>query len=108
MANGSPILAFAGLWDRRRDRATGNEILSCTIIVCEANRWMETYHDRMPVILDENDFDGWLDGSLGADALKCASEFALREWLVSKRINKAGEGDDDPTVLEPPAPAELA
>jgi hypothetical protein len=57
--------------------------------------------------VDEKDFDGWLDGSLGADALKCASESALREWLVSKRINKAGEGDDDPTLIEPLAPAEV-
>ena len=104
-ADGSPILAFAGLWDRWRDRAAGEDILSCTIIVCGANKWMETYHDRMPVILDEKDFDGWLDGSLGADALKCASESALREWLVSKRINRTGEGDDDPTVLEPLTPA---
>ena len=103
-ADGSPILAFAGLWDRWRDRAAGEDVLSCTIIVCGANKWMETYHDRMPVILDEKDFDGWLDGSLGADALKCASESALREWLVSKRINRAGEGDDDPTVLEPLTP----
>ena len=69
---------------------------------------METYHDRMPVILDEKDFDGWLDGSLGTDALKCASESALREWLVSKRINRTGEGDDDPTVLEPLMPEETA
>jgi putative SOS response-associated peptidase YedK len=65
---------------------------------------MQASHDRMPVILDEKDFDGWLDGSLGAGALKCASESALREWLVSKRINRAGEGDDDPTVLEPLTP----
>jgi putative SOS response-associated peptidase YedK len=107
-ADGSPILAFAGLWDRWRDRTAGEDVLSCTIIVCGANRWMETYHDRMPVILDEKDFDGWLDGSLGADALKCASESALREWLVSKRINRTGEGDDDPTVLEPLMPEETA
>jgi putative SOS response-associated peptidase YedK len=99
-ADGSAILAFAGLWDRWRDRAAGEEILSCTIIVCGANRWMQTYHDRMPVILDEKDFDGWLDGSLGADALKCASESALREWLVSKRINRTREGDNDPAVIK--------
>jgi hypothetical protein len=33
----------------------------------------------MPVILDENDFDGWLDGSLCLDALTCAPVSALRE-----------------------------
>jgi putative SOS response-associated peptidase YedK len=95
-ADGSPILAFAGLWDRWHDRAAGEEIQSCTIIVCGANRWMQTYHDRMPVILDEKDFDGWLDGSLGADALKCASESALPEELVSKRISERAEATTIP------------
>ena len=37
-ADGSPILAFAGLWDRWRDRAGGEDVLSCTIIVRGANR----------------------------------------------------------------------
>jgi SOS response associated peptidase (SRAP) len=50
-ADGSPVLAFAGLWDRWR--YNGEDILSCTIIVRAANRWMATYHDRMPVILDD-------------------------------------------------------
>jgi putative SOS response-associated peptidase YedK len=62
---------------------------------------METYHDRMPVILDTEHFSAWLDGSLGAEALKCADEDTLREWPVSPRINRTGVGDDDPTVIEP-------
>ena len=64
-ADGSPVLAFAGLWDRWRDPATREEILSCTIIVSGASAWMEPYHDRMPVLLREADFDAWLDGLLG-------------------------------------------
>jgi putative SOS response-associated peptidase YedK len=100
-ADGSPILAFAGLWDRWRDPATVEDILSCTIIVCGGSKWMETYHDRMPVTLDEANFDGWLDGSVGPEALTCAAESALRERPVSKRLNKTGEGDDDPTIIEP-------
>jgi len=100
-ADGSPILAFAGLWDRWHDPESGEEVLSCTIIVAGASEWMKAYHDRMPMILEPKDFDGWVDGSLGSDALKCASEIALREWLVSKRINRTGVGDDDPTIIEP-------
>jgi putative SOS response-associated peptidase YedK len=46
-ADGAPVLAFAGLWDRWRDPATCEEILSCTIIVSGASAWMEPYHDRM-------------------------------------------------------------
>jgi putative SOS response-associated peptidase YedK len=99
-ADGSPILAFAGLWDKWHDPASGEELLSCTIIVSGASAWMIPYHDRMPVLLTAKDFDAWLDGTLGASALGPAAESALREWPVSKRMNRTEVGDDDPTIVE--------
>jgi hypothetical protein len=42
-ADGSPILGFAGVWDRWRDPSTGEDILSCTIIVCSASTWVEQF-----------------------------------------------------------------
>ncbi len=101
-ADGSPILAFAGLWDRWRDPA-GEEVLSCTIIVSGASEWMAPYHDRMPVLLREADFATWLSGEAGPEILQPAAESALREWTVDKRVNRTGEGDDDPTIVEPVA-----
>ena len=101
-ADGSPVLGFAGLWDRWRD-PTGEEVLSCTIIVSGASEWMVPYHDRMPVLLNERDFDAWLKGKTGPEILKPAAEEALREWTVSKRVNRTGVGDDDPTIVEPVA-----
>ena len=80
---------------------TGEWLLSCTIIVSGASAWMEPYHDRMPVLLEAKDFDAWLDGTLGPEALKPAPEEALREWKVSPRLNRTGVGDDDPTIIEP-------
>ena len=100
-ADGSPILAFAGLWDRWHNPATGEELLSCAIVVSGASDWMIPYHDRMPVLLSAGDIEGWLNGTLGADALRPAAEAALREWPVSKRLNRTGVGDDDPTMIEP-------
>jgi putative SOS response-associated peptidase YedK len=41
---------------------------------------MEPYHHRMPVLPHAVDFDAWLDGSLGPEALKSAAESALRRW----------------------------
>lgn len=99
-AGGAPVMAFAGLWERWRHPVIGEQ-LSCTIIVCGASQWMEKYHDRMPVILEPANFDAWLTGRLGTDALKCAPEDSLREWLVSPRLNKTGVCDDDPTLIEP-------
>jgi putative SOS response-associated peptidase YedK len=88
-------------WDRWKDPATGEWMLSCTIIVSGASAWMEPYHDRMPVLLEARDFDAWLDGSLGAEVLKPAPAEALREWKVSPRLNRTGVGDDDPTIIKP-------
>lgn len=99
-ANGS-LLAFAGLWDRWRDPATGDELLSCTMIVSGASAWMAPFHDRMPVLLEEADFDDWLNGTAGLEVLKPAMESTLQEWMVSKRMNKADVGDEDPDTIRP-------
>jgi putative SOS response-associated peptidase YedK len=88
VADGSPILDFAGLWDRWIDPASKEEILSCTVIVSGGSAWMTPYHDRMPAPLRGPDFDAWLDGSLGADALRSATESALREWPAARHVNR--------------------
>ena len=54
----------------------------------------------MPAILDDKNFDAWLSGSFGPEALKCAAESALRRWPVSPRLNRTGVGDGDPTIIE--------
>lgn len=94
------LLAFAGLWDSWKDRAAGEEIASCTIIVREADAWTSRYHDRMPCMLHPRNFDDWLAGRAGKDLLM-APPRALQEWIVSKRVNRTGEGDDDPATVAP-------
>ena len=93
------LLAFAGLWDRWTS-PEGEEVTSCTIIVGEADAWMATYHDRMPAMLPPKDFEAWLDGT-GSKELLLQPPAALREWVVSQRVNKAGAGDDDPGTIAP-------
>ena len=56
-ADGSPVLAFAELWERWRN-PEGDEVLSATVIVSGASEWMIPYHDRMPVLLSGVDIDG--------------------------------------------------
>jgi putative SOS response-associated peptidase YedK len=95
------IVAFAGLWDRWRDPKTGDDVLSCTILIHQPSRWMSQFHDRMPAIIEEKDFDAWLKGEAGKEVLKAAPEDVLREWKVSTRVNKSGQGDEDPTLVDP-------
>ena len=55
--------AFAGLWERWKDttKEDSTSIESCTIITTGANELMEPIHHRMPVILDENSIEMWLN-----------------------------------------------
>jgi len=58
--NGSPLLTAAGLWDEWKDRATGERLKSCTMIITEPNEFAGEIHDRMPVFLTEAQFAPWL------------------------------------------------
>ena len=97
-ASGS-VLNFAGLWDRWKN-PEGEPVTSCTIIVTDANAMTRPIRDRMPVILDNANFGPWLNGEAGKEFLKRADEDRLRMWPVSRRINKTGSGDDDPTLID--------
>ncbi len=54
------VFAFAGIWERWRS-PQGVEIETCAILNTPANRLMEPFHERMPAILPESDYDLWLD-----------------------------------------------
>ncbi|MBC8123081.1 MAG: SOS response-associated peptidase [Gemmatimonadaceae bacterium] len=56
---GSGVFAFAGLWER--SGKAGEEIETCTIITTAANELMLPIHKRMPVILNADDYERWLD-----------------------------------------------
>jgi len=87
------VLSFAGLWDRWRNPKTGEPTTSCTIIVTDANALTRPIHDRMP------DVRAWFDGSGGTELLRSAPGDKLRMWPVSRRVNKTGNRDDDPTLI---------
>ena len=59
MRDGSPF-AFAGLWEQWNG-PSGGPIESCSTITTDPNELMATIHDRMPVILQPDDYDSWLD-----------------------------------------------
>lgn len=60
--------AFAGLWDKWKS-PQGEEINTCTILTTAANKLLQQYHHRMPVILKEQDYDLWLDSQIQAPNL---------------------------------------
>jgi putative SOS response-associated peptidase YedK len=56
---GSPMFAFAGLWDAWKD-GQGHWLQSFSIVTTSANELMASVHTRMPVILHQRDYDRWL------------------------------------------------
>ena len=82
--------------------ARRNPIESCTIIVCEANPTLRPIHDRMPVILDPDAFDPWLNANAKSAAIKALLKpFAglLKITPVGPRVNNVR--NDDPDCLDP-------
>ncbi len=84
--------AFAGLWEHWQD-PNGEVIDSCTIITTEANEILQPIHDRMPVILNPNDYDLWLDPTVEKpeqlqQLLQPYSSRAMTSYPVSTKVNK--------------------
>ncbi len=59
LRGGEPF-SFAGLWDSWK-KPDGGELRSFTIITTQANDLLRPIHDRMPVILDQEGDEKWLD-----------------------------------------------
>ncbi len=60
MADGSPM-AFAGIWASWKDPETEAWTKSCSIITTRANESIASIHTRMPVILQPDQWNLWLD-----------------------------------------------
>ena len=56
-----PLFGFAGIYDIWKDKQTGKEIYSYTIITTTPNALVGKIHDRMPVILQKEDEETWLN-----------------------------------------------
>jgi putative SOS response-associated peptidase YedK len=74
------------------------------MIITAPNKFVAGVHDRMPVILEEKQFDAWLDDSAIptslAKMLKPADERILACHPVSKRVNSSRADGDDATLIE--------
>ena len=97
------VFAFAGLWEHW-EGAGGKVIESCSIIVTDANELLRPVHDRMPVILDPDDYTTWLDPHRNDDdslipLLKSYPAELMETYPVSRRVSKPAY--DDPECAAP-------
>ena len=92
------LFAFAGLRDRWKD-PSGNWVKTCSILTTTPNVVTSPVHDRMPVILDPDAYDLWLDPgmkdvSAASDLLKPYDARLMRCYPVSTRINSVVNDDE--------------
>lgn len=84
------VFAFAGLYDIWKD-AEGHPLKSFTIITTGPNKLMESIHNRMPVILEKEFEDKWLDEKTDtAEILKMLESYPekkMEAYPVSKLVN---------------------
>jgi putative SOS response-associated peptidase YedK len=60
-------MALAGLWEGFK-RPAGTELRTFTIITTDANALMSEVHDKMPVMLEPEDWVTWLGEAQGDPA----------------------------------------
>jgi putative SOS response-associated peptidase YedK len=94
-------ITIAGLWDEWKNPETKKPLLSCTMIIGPANKFVSQIHERMPVILTPDQFEPWLSREAGLEILKPAAECLLVKHPVSKRVSSSRTPDDDATLIEP-------
>ena len=100
------VFAFAGLWERWKDQA-GAMIETCAILTTDANAIVEEIHDRMPVILEPEQYDLWLDPGITepqrvADLLKPFDPRLMRKYPVSTMVNRVeNEGPECAREITP-------
>jgi putative SOS response-associated peptidase YedK len=120
------LLVFAGLWEAWKaptpessgssalglhagppgepDGWHGDWLLSCSIVTTSANDVVATIHDRMPVVLQREDWATWLDptpldlADLGA-LLSPPPDGYLTGYRVGSEVNNSRL--DDPRMVEP-------
>jgi putative SOS response-associated peptidase YedK len=83
-------MVMAGLWAKWRS-PSGEQVLSCTIMTCDANRVIGELHNRMPVILDEADWPKWLGEEAASEdklsaLLKACPDEVLKIWRVGRMV----------------------
>lgn len=93
-------LAFAGLWTAAQ--IGGEWQRSFAILTRPATAAVRAIHDRMPAVLEPDDFEAWLAAETPREEalrLVLASEPDIAAYPVSPHVNKPEH--DDPSCIEP-------
>ncbi|HWK86603.1 MAG TPA: SOS response-associated peptidase [Xanthobacteraceae bacterium] len=105
LKSGAPF-GLAALWENWKD-PNGEWQRTFAIVTCEANELMREIHERMPVILQPDDYVRWLsDAPEADDLLRPFPASLMKMWRVGARVNSVR--NDDAALMEEEAEEEAA
>lgn len=85
-------MALAGLWERWTppEAADSQPLLTFTILTTQANELLAPVHDRMPVVIQPDDYAIWLGEAPGAPTamLRPLPPEDMEGWPVSRAVNR--------------------
>jgi putative SOS response-associated peptidase YedK len=95
-------LAIAAIWEHWQG-ADGSEFETCALLTTSANALMRPLHERMPVLLEPEDYGLWLDTAVQKSdqiqhLLRPYPADLMRAYPVSTHVNNAR--NDDPRCIE--------
>jgi putative SOS response-associated peptidase YedK len=92
------IFALGGVWEAWRAKDRGEWLITCAILTTEPNELLQPIHDRMPVIVKEDDYASWISPATTAvEVRRMVQPFPvdlMRAWEIGLLVNdpKADDG----------------
>jgi putative SOS response-associated peptidase YedK len=100
---GDGMFAFGGLWEKWKDKTTGQVLRTYTILTTDPNELMEPIHNRMPVIIPPKDYERWMaptdPSHLPVDLLRPYPAVNMKAWKVGKAVGNTR--NNDASLVEP-------
>ena len=100
-ADGETML-LAGLYKHQINRDTGEITDSFVILTMGANSFMQSYHDRMPIIVEPDQVEGWLSTAPIASQIRYLTDESTNRihcYPVSNEVNFIT--NNSPLLMQP-------
>ena len=91
--------AFAGIWETWKadkdgyDFTEADEVETFCIVTTRPNELLKPIHNRMPMMLDKDTYDAWLDGLIDEDGLTSFPASRMTAYRVGTRVNSVKNND---------------
>jgi putative SOS response-associated peptidase YedK len=100
---GDGMFAFGGLWEKWKDKTTGQVLRTYTVLTTDPNELMEPIHNRMPLIIPPKEYERWIaptdPAHLPVDLLRPYLAEEMKVWMVGKAVGNTR--NNDASLVEP-------